>query len=289
MTTQSSTPILNVTAATFDREVLERSNRMPVIVDFWAPWCGPCRLLGPMLEEAVRRAGGALALAKVNSDEEPELSLRHRVQGIPAVKVFVDGKVADEFVGAIPELQLRRFLERFIPTEADRLAEAARGHESAGRWEEALRGYRDALAMKPEHAASLTGQLRVLVQQRRWDEAQAAYDACPGPLQLTEEIEALKTRLELFRAAAEGPSRGELEERLRAQPEACDARYQLALRDAAEGRYREALEGWLTIVRRDRQFMDDGARKMMLRLFGLIGPRAPLTEEYREKLARAIF
>ena len=289
MTTQSSTPILDVTAATFDREVIERSKRTPVVVDFWAPWCGPCRLLGPMLEEAVHRAGGALALAKINSDEEPELALRHGIQGIPAVKVFVDGNIAGEFVGALPEAQVRRFLERFIPTEADRLVEESRRHESTGQWEEALRGYDAALAIKPAHHAALTGRLRVLAHQRRWDDAQTAYDACPGPLQVTEEVEALRTQLELARAAAEGPSRDELEARLRAQPDDCDARHQLALRDAAEGRHREALEGWLAIVRRDRQFRDDGARKMMLRLFGLIGARAPLTEEYREKLARAIF
>jgi len=289
MTTQSSANIVDVTEATFDREVLERSKTTPVLVDFWAPWCGPCRLLGPMLEEAVRRAEGRLALAKINSDEQPELALRHQIQGIPAVKVFVDGKIAGEFVGALPEAQLRRFLERFIPTEADRLAEQARRHESAGQWDEALRQYRDALAQQPDHAAALTGQLRILVQQRRWAEAQAAYDACPGPLQVTEEVEALRTRLELARAAAGGPSREVLEARLREQPDESEARHQLALCDAAEGRYREALEGWLAIVKRDRRFRDDGARKMMLQLFGVIGARAPLTEEYREKLARAIF
>ena len=289
MTTQSSTSILDVATAAFDREVIERSKRLPVIVDFWAPWCGPCRLLGPMLEEAVRRSEGKLALAKVNSDEEPELAQRFGVQGIPAVKVFVEGRIAGEFVGALPEAQLRRFLERFLPTEAERLAQEAHRHESAGRWEEALRGYDTALSMKPDLHAALTGRLRVLAHLRRWDEAQAAYDACPGPLQVTEEVEAIRTTMELGRAASGGPSKGELQSRLRANPDDCEARYQLAMRDAAEGRYREALDGWLEIVKRDRQFRDDGARKMMLRLFGLIGARAPLTEEYRDKLARAIF
>ena len=289
MTTQSSSQIFDVTAAGFEREVIERSKRTPVIVDFWAPRCGPCLLLGPMLEEAVRRGDGKLALAKINSDEEPELAMRYGIQGIPAVKVFVDGKIAGEFVGALPEAQLRRFLERFLPTEADRLVREALGHESAGRWEEALRGYDAALAMKPDHHAALTGRLRSLTRLRRWDDAQAAYDACPGPLQVTEEVEAIKTTMELARAAAEGPSRQELEARIQAQPDDCEARYQLALRAAAEERYRDALEGWLAIVKRDRRFRDDGARRMMLRLFELIGARAPLTEEYREKLARAIF
>jgi putative thioredoxin len=289
MTTQSSTTILDVTAATFEREVIERSKRTPVIVDFWAPWCGPCRLLGPKLEEAVRRSEGRLALAKLNSDEEPELALRYGIQGIPAVKVIVDGKIAGEFVGALPDAQLRHFLERFIPTEADRLSQEAGRHESAGQWEAALRGYDAALALRPDLHAALTGRLRVLAHLRRWDEAQAAYDACPGPLQLTDDVEAIKTTIELGRAAADGPSKEELEARLRANPDDCEARYQMAMRDAAEGRHREALEGWLDIVKRDRQFRDDGARKMMLRLFGLIGARSPLTEEFRDKLARAIF
>jgi putative thioredoxin len=157
------------------------------------------------------------------------------------------------------------------------------------RWDEALQCYREALRSDPNHPASLIGQLGVLIRLERWPEAEEAYQKLPGLLQIHDEVQILKTRLDLGRAQAGGLSIPELQKKTEADPDDFEARDQLASLYAAKQQYREALEEWLTIVKRDRRFKDDGARKRMLQIFELIDPRSPLAEEYREKLARAIY
>lgn len=274
--------------ADFEEKVVGRSKTVPVLVDFWAPWCGPCRLLAPTLERVVDRYAGRVRLVKVNTDAHPSLAGRFRIQGIPAVKAFVDGHMADEFVGVLPERQILEFVDNLVPSEADLLAQKARPMEEAQPLE-ALRLYEEALGHEPQHAASLLGKLRLFLALGRVEEARALFNRLPAPLQFHEETRRLQIRLDLALTQKSAPSADVLRARMAREPENFQHAFDLANRLAAEGEHEAALETYLGIVRKDRRFKDDGARKAMLHLFEIIGPRSPLAEKYREKLAEILF
>jgi len=281
--------VFETTEQDFETQVLERSKTAPVLVDFWASWCGPCRDLGPLLEKAVEERHGEVLLAKINCDENPNLSARYSIQSIPTVLAFVGGELANGFMGALPQQAIRQFIEEVLPKETDKLARKGEELALKQRWDEALQCFREALRSDPIHPASLIGQLGVLIRLEQWPEAEEVFQKMPGLLQIRDEVQILKTRLELGRAQAGGFSIPDLQKKLQADPDDLEARDRLASLYAGKEQYREALEEWLTIVQRDRRFKDDGARKRMLRIFELIDPRSPLAEEYREKLACAIY
>lgn len=280
--------IQDVTEADFDQTVLAASKKVPVLVDFWAPWCGPCRALAPVLEHVVRSFEGRVRLARLNTDENPNLSYRYGIQGIPAVKAFVDGRMADEFIGALPERRVREFVEALIPTEADRLAEQAAALE-APRPADALGLYEEALRKNPAHPSSLTGRIRVLIALNRINEARDFFNRLPGSLLFHPDTPKTKTLLDLALVRQSGQSLSELRSRVEREPENLQALWDFAVRLSAEGRYSEALENYFAILKRDRGFKNDGARKSILQIFDLIGPRSSLAETYREKLARVLF
>jgi putative thioredoxin len=281
--------VFNADEATFETLVIARSHTVPVVVDFWAEWCGPCRYLGPILEDAVEDFEGKILMAKVDTDRNLGLAQRYRIQTIPNVKAIFKGKVVDEFVGGLPEPAIKAFLQRLIPTKADELAERGVALELEQKWDDALRAYREALGQDQKHARAAVGELRGLVQLARWDEARTAYDRLPGPVQVHDEVTALKARMDMAAASAGGPSIADLEAVVKSNPDDLDTRLQLAARYAAEQRYREALDAYVAILQKDRHYKDDAPRKMMLQIFEVIGMRSPLAEEYREKLARALF
>ena len=276
------------TEADFEEKIIAASKTMPVLVDFWAAWCGPCRMLTPILERVVNAYEGKVRLMKVNTDENPSLAGRYRIQGIPAVKAFVDGHMVDEFVGVLPERQVREFVDNLVPSEADLLAQQARPLEEKKPLE-ALKLYEEALRGEPQHAASLLGKLRLLLALGRIEEARLFFNHLPAALQFHEETRRLQIRLDLALSQKSAPSLAELRTRAGHEPENLQHRFDLATRLAAEGKYEEALEAYLAIVRKDRRFKNDGARKAMLQIFEVIGLRSPLAEKYRERLAEILF
>jgi putative thioredoxin len=281
--------VVDVGDADFAGEVIERSSRQPVIVDFWAPWCGPCRQLGPALERVVHAQGGAVRLAKVNVDESPQVARRFGVQSIPLVIAFKNGAPVAEFVGAQPESVLRRFVAGLLPSEADKLvAEAvelhAGGHANAA--EERLRG---ALAQDPRHPEALLALARVLGEGGKAAEALALLErisAAPAPVEQAAE----KLAAEL-RTAKDAPTAdlAALRARAAAAPDDLAAQLELGRALAAAGRYEEALPVLLSIVERDKSFADEAARKAMVDVFGVLGSDHPLVPEYRRKLSSVLF
>ncbi|MFN8473336.1 MAG: tetratricopeptide repeat protein [Anaerolineae bacterium] len=285
----ASTAIMEVTERYFPSQVIQRSHQLPVVVDFWAPWCGPCRVLGPTLERLAAEANGAWALVKVNVDDAPDLAAAYGVQGIPAVKAFRNGKVVAEFVGAQPEGVVRQFLAGLAPSEAEVLADQGDALEQAGKWEDAAAKYRAALAKKADLAQALVGLGRVLLEQGQPQEAVEALRRAADDPTYGAEAAALLAEANVVSQAQAAGSVEEARAKLAADPKSSEAQYNLAMALAAGGEYQEALDLLLGIVRRDRRWNDNAARRAMLNLFDLIGEENPLTREYRNKLSQALF
>jgi putative thioredoxin len=280
-------PIVDVGDEDFEREVLERSKDVPVVVDFWAPWCAPCRALGPVLERLAIEHAGAFVLAKVNVDEAPAVAQALRVQSIPAVKAFRDGHLALEFVGAQPESAVREFLAAVLPTEADRLAREGESRLAAGDAPGAEPAFKDALARDARHPGALLGLARVHVGRGDDAEALKLLERVPPGASMARDAERLAAELRT-RVDATGDE-ATLRARVRANPDDLDARLQLGRVLAARGKYDEALAELLEVVRRDPHHADAAARKAMLDIFEVLGPRHELTEKSRAQLAQALF
>jgi putative thioredoxin len=278
--------VVDVTDADFEAQVIERSKQVPVVVDLWAPWCGPCRVLSPLLERLADEHAGAFVLARVNIDENPGLAGAFRVQSIPMLVGVRDGGLAGHLIGAQPENVLREFLAQLMPSEADRLAEEGAALLAAGKNAEAETAWRRALELDPRSDRALLGLGKILSLRDADDEALAALDRVgPGPAR--PEADRLAAALRIRQSGAVDSAA--LRARVTANPADHEARFALAQALAAEGRYEEALDHYLAIVKQDRGFRDDGARKAMLDIFDLLGPGHELADRYRSELAKVLF
>jgi len=284
-----SSAVIEVSDRDFEQTVIEQSRRVPVVVDFWAPWCGPCRMIGPVLERLAAEANGAWILAKLNVDHNPQTASRYGIQGIPAVKGFRNGQVVSEFVGAVPEPQIRRFIDQLVPSAADSMAAEAQRLEAAGNLAQAETAYRHALRADANHPAALLGLGRILFQRDLFDEALATLQRVPLGKPERPEAESWIAKASFRQQAALSGGEVEARRRLAANPDDLDARLALAAAMAAKGSYRAALEGYLEVVRRDRGAFRNQARQAMLNLFVLLGDEHELTGEYRPQLAMLLF
>lgn len=278
--------VVDVTDQDFEAQVIERSKQVPVVVDFWAPWCGPCRTLGPLLERLADEHAGAFVLARVNADENPGLASTFRVQSIPMVIGVRDGSLAAHFVGALPESGVRDFLAQLLPSDAERRADEGAQLLAAGKTAEAEAAFRDALHTDPRAGGALVGLARVLSDRGEDTEALALLDRV-GPGTHRQDADRLAAALRIRQSGA--GDEAALRARVEASPADLDARFALAQALAAAGHYDQALEQYLAIVKADRGFRDDGARKAMIDIFDLLGPGDELAERYRSELAKVLF
>ncbi|GAA5185161.1 thioredoxin [Niveibacterium umoris] len=283
----SSAFIFDVTTADFEQRVLAASHHAPVLVDFWAPWCAPCRALGPVLEKLATEFGGKFLLAKVNSDENQALAAKFGVRGIPNVKAVVAGEVVDEFTGALPEATLRAFIESLLPSPAAPLREAARIARDAGRLDEARSLLEQAQDIDPRDEASYFDLIEVLLDQQDLPTARLLIDGAAEPARDVDRLAALRARLALQEGAPDNSERDALEARIAANPGDLGARLALARLLSARRDYEPALAQLIEIVRRDRSFEDDAGRLMMLQLFAAI-PDESLVRRYRSELAATL-
>jgi len=278
---------IEVSEAEFEAAVLDRSTEVPVLVDFWAPWCGPCRVLGPVLEKLAAEYAGDFILAKVNVDESPSLAGALGIQGIPAVKLFRDGDIASEFTGALPEPEVREFLSRFLPSVADKRAQHAAQLEQEGKGTQAKTIYQEILDSDPNHAKALLGMGRLLMNEGDGTGALERLEQVSLVAEERKEADRLIARIKLQEGGAQDVAA--LQARVKVEPNNLEARFELAQALAGMEKYEEALTEFLTIVKTDRGFQDDGGRKAMVQIFEVLGSDHPLTDRFRSELAAALF
>ncbi|HSQ05328.1 MAG TPA: thioredoxin [Burkholderiales bacterium] len=269
--------IIDVDETTFLPDVLERSRRQPVIVDFWAPWCGPCRMLSPTLERITTEANGAFTLARLNTDENQGLAAEYGVQGIPAVKMFRDGKVVGEFVGALPEPRVREFIKKYAPNQSDLILTAAQDLARAHRWAEAETAYRHALAGDPNNAQIALELSKVLLRLGTGAEAAALLEAIPAEAR---EADAARKLLPAARWMCAVPA---------AEAQEIDRLYATAGQLACTGKYAEAMDSLIGVLRQNRSYRSGEARQVMLGLFELLGTDDPIVREHQRQLANVLF
>ena len=281
---------MNTTLATFEQDVIEASTLVPVLVDFWAPWCGPCKTLGPLLEKLEQDDAGKWRLVKVNVDENPQLAAHFQVRSIPHVVAFADGRPVDQFIGVLPESQLRAFVDRLVPDAAQTEHKRALAALENGQRAVAIDHLQAALALDPGNEAARLDLIEALLDEERTDEARLEAERLSP--KITQGIDVryntLKTRLDAIDAAAELPPTDALEARVATNPADLEARFDLASALIARRDYGGTLAHLLEIVKRDRTFRDDIGRKTMLSVFDLASHRPELVAEWRRKLSAAL-
>ena len=275
----------DITSQNFAQEVIETSRQIPVLVDFWAPWCGPCRTLGPMLEKLEAEYAGKWKLAKVNSDENPELSAQFHVRSIPYVVAFVDGKPVDQFVGVLPEAQLRAFLDHVIPQPAEVAYREGLAASQAGETAYAREAFQNALAFDPGFDAARFELVNLLLDSGDAHAAQGEFALLSPKAPQDTRYAPLQTRLKATERADTLPDAGALRTVVEAEPGNLQARLDLAQQYIAGQDYEAALEQLLAIVERDRTFRDDVARKTMVSVFDMMRDAPQAVSHWRRQLA----
>ena len=284
----------DATTQSFAADVIEASQQTPVIVDFWAPWCGPCKQLAPILEKTVRDAGGKVALVKINIDENPEIAQQLRIQSIPAVFAFDKGQPVDGFMGAQPESQIKRFVERLVgpmgPSPLEQALEQAKAALDGGDFATASNIYGQILRQVPGEAAAIAGLVRCLVGAGDLQEARELVDSLDDDSLKNADVESAITALALAEQAGEADGdTAELQARLTQDPGDHQARFDLAMAHHGAGRNEQAIDELIEIIRQDRAWNEEAARQQLLKLFEALGHTDPLTVAGRRKLSSILF
>lgn len=287
--------VKDTTTETFARDVVQASLERPVILDLWAPWCGPCKQLGPMLEKAVRAAGGKVRLVRLDIEQYPEVAQQMRVQSIPAVFAFVNGQPVDGFVGALPESQIKAFVERLAgptgPSPVEQAIAEAQGCEAKGDHAHARTIYGEVLKHEPDNLAALAGLARCHIALGEPAKAKTLLGTVPEDKRSKPEIASVLAQLSLLEAAGASAKAdvGELERRLAQNANDHEARFDLAMAHFGAGRREKTVDELLEIVRRDRAWNDQAARTQLVKCFEAFGPDHELTLSGRRRLSSILF
>lgn len=284
--------VKDTSTAAFTADVIQESRRQPVLVDFWAPWCGPCKQLAPTLEKAVKDAGGRVKLVKLNIDDHPAIPGQLGVQSIPAVIAFKDGQPVDGFMGAVPESQIRDFIKRISAGGGNRVEEAlaaASEARQAGDPQTAVQIYSAVLQEEPEHVEALAALADLLFEEGQVEQAEAVLGKVPEAKRDAAAVAAVRAKITLAEQVAGLGDSGELQRRLEINPADHQARFDLALLQNAQGDRQSSAENLLAIVKADRNWQDDAARVKLLELFDAWGASDPATLAARRKLSSLLF
>ncbi len=282
----------------FKKDVIDESMKIPVIVDFWAPWCGPCKQLGPLLERLVKAARGAVKLVKLDVDKNQQLAAQFRIQSIPAVYAFKGGRPVDGFVGALPESQLKAFIDRLVrgggaasasDGAADRALEAARAALKNNDAATAASLFARLLDEDPENIAARIGLARAAVALGEIDQAKTMIDELPPDARKGADYDAIQAALDLAQRAKKAGNLGELEDKIARNANDHEARYNMAMALYAGGHAEAAVEHLLEIVRRNRGWNEDSARRELVKIFDALGPTHALTLKGRRSLSSILF
>ena len=288
----SAGAVKDVTTAGFRQDVIAESMRQPVLVDFWAPWCGPCKQLGPIIEKAVAAADGKVKLVKMNIDDHPQIAGQLGIQSIPAVIAFQGGQPIDGFVGALPESQIKGFIERLIGPLGDpmqALLEEAGEAEAAGDAETAAAVYTEILAADESHVGALAGLAKLHLAAGELEQAKAVLSMATGKAVADPAIAAVRASVELAEQSAALGDTADLDRRVAANPDDHQARFDLAIALAGKGLKGEAADALIEILRRDRTWNEEGARKQLLQFFEAWGPMDKASVAGRRKLSGLLF
>jgi len=281
------------TEASFVADVIDGSAEVPVIVDFWAPWCGPCKQLGPALEAAVTAAKGRVRMVKINVDESPNISAQLRIQSIPTVYAFFQGKPVDGFQGALPASELKAFVEKVGALGGDgglsEAIEAAETMLTEGEAADALETFAAILEEEPENALAYSGLLRSHLALDQVPQAEAALAAVPAKIATAKEVEAVRAQIALIHQAANAGPEAELRSAVEADPDNLQARFDLATALHAAGKIEEAVDMLLDLFRRDREWNEAAAKTQLFTIFDALPPKDPIALKGRRKLSSIIF
>ncbi|MBM4181213.1 MAG: co-chaperone YbbN [Betaproteobacteria bacterium] len=278
----------DVDASNFEQVVFENSRHTPVVMDFWAEWCGPCKVLKPILEKLAEEYQGRFILAKINADHNQELAAQFGVRGIPSIKAVYNGEMLEEFSGAIPEAEVRAFLDRIIPSPAEELRAAANRARAAGDSAKALQLLAEASKLDAGNEEVRLDAVDILLSMDQLDEAKRLLDSLSPATRMEDRAQQLIARLTFALGGQQGGDESDLRQRIAADPADMERRMQLANLLVAAGRHAEGLDELLEIVRRDRYWNDDAARKTILAVFNMLGGQGELVATYRRKLASAL-
>ena len=289
--------IKDTSEATFMADVVEASQTVPVIVDFWAPWCGPCKTLGPMLEDAVRAAKGAVKMVKINVDEAQQIAGQLQIQSIPTVYAFFKGQPVDGFQGALPQSEIKAFIDRVIKAgggsaPGEELSEAVAAADdmlAEGAAQDALDTFAAILGEDPNHAGAYGGMVRAYIALDQLDQAEAHLNGAPIEISKAPELEAAHAQLQLARQAADAGPVAELQAAVDASPDDMQARFDLAQALYAHGDTQAAVDQLLTLFGKDREWNDGAAKTQLFTIFEALKPNDPIALNGRRKLSSMIF